>query len=158
MSVHIHDTISLSQEHTRNNILAQFFKFVCIFFPNMFIVHKNVKQHNKFTNPKSKYLSKIPYIWIVLEIFKHRNELEHVLKFQVDPPFTYSDSVNDITLQESEISPGTSVVVTGWGYTGVSQYIKYSVEQQLTFCQNFSYWPPHIIFLPLCKMTHLEPD
>jgi len=75
----------------------------------------------------------------VLEIFKPRNELEHILKFQVDPPFTYSDSVHDITLQESEISPGTSVVVTGWGYTGVSQYIKYSVEQQLTFCQNFSY-------------------
>jgi len=127
----------------------------------MFIVHKNVKQHNKFTNPKSKYLSKIPYIWIVLEIFKHRNELEHVLKFQVDPPFTYSDSVNYITLQESEISPGTRVVVTGWGYTAyndVSQYIKYCVEQQLIFCQNFSKWSTTYHKLPLRKMAHLEPD
>jgi len=34
----------------------------------------------------------------------------------------------------------TSVVVTGWGSTGVSQHILYYVEQKLTFSQNFSKW------------------
>jgi hypothetical protein len=74
----------------------------------------------------------------VLEIFKLRNEPKHNLKFQVDPPFTFSDTVQDIALEDSEMSTGTSVVVTGWADTWVSQYIKYCVEQQLTFCQNFS--------------------
>ena len=59
-----------------------------------------------------------------LEIFKPLNEPKHNLKFQVDPPFTYSNSVQNIILQDSEISPGTNVVVTGWGETWVSQYIK----------------------------------
>ena len=57
-------------------------------------------------------------------MFKLRNEPKHNLKFQVDPPFTYSDSVQNIILQDSEISAGTNVVVTGWGETWVSQYIK----------------------------------
>jgi len=56
----------------------------------------------------------------VLEIFKLRNEPKHNLKFQVDPPFTYSDSVQNIILEDSEISAGTNVVVTGWGETSVS--------------------------------------
>jgi len=75
-----------------------------------------------------------------LENFKLRNEPKHNLKFQVDPPFTYSDSVQNIALEDSEMCPGTSVVVTGWGSTWVSQYIKYCVEQQLIFYQNFSKW------------------
>ena len=73
-----------------------------------------------------------------LEIFKLRNEPKQNLKFQVDPPLTYSDSVQNIALQDSEMCPGTSVVVTGWGSTWVSQYIKYCVEQQQIFYQNFS--------------------
>jgi len=60
-----------------------------------------------------------------LEMFMFRNEPKRNLKFQVDPPFTYSDTVQNIALQNSEIHPGTSVVVTGWGATWVSQYIKY---------------------------------
>jgi len=59
-----------------------------------------------------------------LEIFKPVNKPKHNLKFQVDPPFTYSNSVQNIILQDSEISPGTNVVITGWGETWVSQYIK----------------------------------
>ena len=69
----------------------------------------------------------------MLEIFKLRNEPKRNLKFQIDPPFTYSGTVQNITLEGSEISPGTDVVVTGWGFTRVSQYIKCCVEQQLTF-------------------------
>ena len=56
-------------------------------------------------------------------MFMFRNEPKRNLKFQVDPPFTYSDTVQNIALQNSEIHPGTSVVVTGWGATWVSQYI-----------------------------------
>jgi len=70
----------------------------------------------------------------VLEIFKLRNEPKRNLKFQIDPPFTYSDRVQNIILQNSELSPRTNLFVTGWGSTWVSQYIKYCVEQQLTFC------------------------
>ena len=83
-------------------------------------------------------MSKIPYVQIVLENFNLRNEPKHYLIFQVDPPFTYSDRVQNIDLEDSEINPGTSVVVTGWGALWVSQYIKYCVEQQLTFCQYFN--------------------
>ena len=71
-------------------------------------------------------------------MFMLRKETKNNLKFQVDPPFTFSDSVQSIALQDSEMSVGTSVVVTGWGRTWVSQYIKFCVERQLTFCQNFS--------------------
>jgi hypothetical protein len=42
------------------------------------------------------------------------------LKFQVDTPFTFSDSVQSIALEDSKMSPGTSVVVSGWGSTDVS--------------------------------------
>ena len=70
---------------------------------------------------------------LCLEIFKLVNEPKNNLKFQVDPPFTYSDSVQNIILEETEISAGTNVVVTGWGETLVSQYINFCVEQQLTF-------------------------
>ena len=77
---------------------------------------------------------------LCLEICKLVNEPKHNLKFQIDPPFTYSDSVKNITLEDSEISTGTNVVVTGWGETSVSQYIKFCAEQQLTFCQNISKW------------------
>jgi len=73
-------------------------------------------------------------------MFKLRNEPKRNLKFQVDPPFTYSDSVQNIVLEGSEIPRETNVSVTGWGSTWVSQYIKYCVEQQLIFCQNFSKW------------------
>jgi len=76
----------------------------------------------------------------VLEKFKLRNEPKRSLKFQIEPPFRYSDSVQPIILGDFEISPGTNVFVTGWGSTWVSQYIKYSVEQQLRFYQNFSKW------------------
>jgi hypothetical protein len=76
----------------------------------------------------------------VLGIFKLRNEPKHNLKFQVDPPFTYSDTVQNIILEDFEIPAGSNLVVTGWGETSVSQYIKYCVEQQLIFCQNFSKW------------------
>ena len=72
----------------------------------------------------------------MLEIFKLRNEPKHNLKFQVDPPFTYSDSVQNIILQDSEISVGTNVVVTGWGFTSVSQYF--------IFC-NLMFFRPCII-------------
>jgi hypothetical protein len=67
-----------------------------------------------------------------------RNEHKHNLKFQFDPPLTYSFSVQSITLRDFEMSPWTGVTVTGWGATWVSQYIKYSVDQQLIFCQEFS--------------------
>jgi hypothetical protein len=60
----------------------------------------------------------------VSENFKLLNEPKRNLKFQVDPPFTYSDTVKNIILEDSEISAGTNVVVTGWGETLVSQYIK----------------------------------
>ena len=93
-----------------------------------------------------------------LEIFKLRNEPKHNLQFQVDPPFTYSDSVHNIDLQDSEMYPGTTVVVTGWGATWLSQYIKYCVEQQLVFYQIFSKSPPHIIKNQLRKLAHLGPD
>jgi hypothetical protein len=75
-----------------------------------------------------------------LEIFNLRNEPKHNLKFQVDPPFIFSDVVQNIALQDSEMQLGTSVVVTGWGENWVSQYIKYCVEQQLIFYQNFRKW------------------
>ena len=93
-----------------------------------------------------------------LEIFKLRNEPKHNLKFQVDPPFTYSNSVENIELQDSEMSPGTNVAVTGWGTTWVSQYIKHCVEQQLMFYQVFTKIPSHIIKLELRKLAKLEPD
>ena len=93
-----------------------------------------------------------------LEIFKLRNEQKHNLKFHVFPPFSYSNSVQNIELQDYEVNHGTNVVVTGWGITWVSQYIKNCVEQQQTFYQNFSQRPPHIIKHSLYKMTHLEPD
>jgi hypothetical protein len=48
-----------------------------------------------------------------LEIFKLRNERNHTFRFQVDPPITYSDSVQNIALQDSEVLDGNSVVVTG---------------------------------------------
>jgi len=94
----------------------------------------------------------------VLENFKLRNEPRHNLKFQVDPPFIYSNSVQNIELEDSEKSVGTTVVVTGWGDASVSLYIKYCAEQQLTFCQNFCKRSPHILKLPLRKMAHFEPD
>jgi hypothetical protein len=72
----------------------------------------------------------------VLEIFKLLNEPKHNLKFQVDPPFTYSDTVQNIILHDSEITAGTNVVVTGWGSTSVSQYIEFSVEQKQIFYQK----------------------
>ena len=93
-----------------------------------------------------------------LEIFKLRNEPKHNLKFQVDPPFNFTDSVQNITLEDSEKSVGTTVVVTGWGDTSVSQFIKYCVEQQQIFYQNSSQRPPHITKLPLRKMAYFEPD
>jgi hypothetical protein len=67
----------------------------------------------------------------VLEIFKLLNEPKYNLKFQVDPPFTYSNSVQNIALQDSEISTGTSVVVTGWGALSVSQYRATDILQEL---------------------------
>ena len=76
----------------------------------------------------------------MLEIFELRNEPKHNLKFQVDPPFTYSDSVQNIILVDSEISAETNVFDTEWGSTWASQYIICCVEQQLTFCQNISKW------------------
>jgi len=60
----------------------------------------------------------------VLEIFNLRNEPRHNLKFQVDPPFTFTDSVQNIALEDSEKTVGTTVVVTGWGNASVSLYIK----------------------------------
>jgi hypothetical protein len=66
-------------------------------------------------------------------MFKFRNEPKRKLKFQIDPPFTFSDSVQPITLGDFEVSSGTNVFVTGWGSTRVSQYLNYCVEQQLTF-------------------------
>ena len=47
------------------------------------------------------------------------------LKFQIDPPFKYSDTVHGVDLEDSEVPAGTSVGVTGWGAPRVSQYIKY---------------------------------
>ena len=43
------------------------------------------------------------------------------LKFQIDPPFKYSDTVHGVDLEDSEVPAGTSVGVTGWGATSVSQ-------------------------------------
>jgi len=37
--------------------------------------------------------------------------------FQVYPPFTFSDSVQPITLECDPVPAGTDAVVTGWGYT-----------------------------------------
>jgi len=73
-----------------------------------------------------------------LEIFKHRNEPKHNFTFQVDPPFIFTNRVNSITLEDSNVPARTSVFVTGWGTTSVSQYLQYYVEQQLIFCQNVS--------------------
>jgi activator of 2-hydroxyglutaryl-CoA dehydratase len=94
----------------------------------------------------------------VLEIFILLNELKHNLKFQVDPPFTYSNSVQNIPLEDSEISAGTNVVVTGWGAMSVSQYFKSFIEQQEIFARTSANGPKHIIILPLSKMAHLVPD
>jgi len=69
-------------------------------------------------------------------MFKLRNEPAHTFKFQVDPPITYSSCAQSIVLEDSEVSAGSSVDVTGWGRTIVSQYITFCVEQQLIFCQN----------------------
>jgi len=63
-------------------------------------------------------------------MFKPLNESKQNLKFQVYPPFIYSDSVQNITLEGSEVPDETSAVVTGWGSTRVRQHILYCVEQQ----------------------------
>jgi len=78
----------------------------------------------------------------VRKSFKLRNEASQNFKLQVNPPFTFSDSVRNIALEDSRIPAGTDVFVTGWGRTWVSQYsyIQYYEEHQLTFCQNANNW------------------
>jgi len=73
-------------------------------------------------------VSKITCFKLCVENFKLRNVPGHKFKFQVDPPFTYSGRVRNIALEESEVPAGTGLFVSGWGYTWVSQYIKYCVE------------------------------
>jgi len=85
-------------------------------------------------------VSKITYVEIVPRNFQALKETKQNLKFQVVPPFTFSGSVQSIDLQNSEIAYGSSVGVSGWGATWVSQYIKYCVEQQPEFRQNFGKW------------------
>jgi hypothetical protein len=102
------------------------------------MVHKNIKQHYKSYKSQVKIREQNTFCLIVPRKFSSFEINRNNLKFQVDPPFTFSDSVQSITLQDSEVSAGTNVVVSGWGATWVSQYIKYCVKQQLTFCQNFS--------------------
>ena len=60
-----------------------------------------------------------------LEMFKLRNEPRHNFIFQVNPPFLFNERVNSVTLQASAVPVGTSVFVTGWGTTSVSQYLQY---------------------------------
>ena len=99
----------------------------------------------------------MPCFKLCVENFELWNVPGHKFKFQVYPPFTYSGRVQNIALEQTEVRAGTGAFVTGWGATTVSQYIKYCVEQQLTFYQNFSQRPPHIIKLSLRKVAHLEP-
>jgi hypothetical protein len=43
--------------------------------------------------------------------------------FQVDPPFTFSDSVQPITLECDPELFGVTAVVTGWGATEVRHFV-----------------------------------
>jgi hypothetical protein len=79
----------------------------------------------KGKNIKIKYQSKYLIFKKYLKLFKIRNTLTHNFIFQVSPPFTYSNSVQNILLQDSAVSAGTDVVVTGWGLTAVRHHIKY---------------------------------
>ena len=55
-------------------------------------------------------------------MFKLRYETSRNFIFQVDPPFTYSDRVRNIILEDSEVPAETNLFVSGWGTLSVSQH------------------------------------
>jgi hypothetical protein len=62
---------------------------------------------------------------IVPKNLKLGTKQNHNFIFQVDPPFQYSATVQNIALADSPVPAGTNVGVTGWGYNWVIQYIQY---------------------------------
>jgi len=82
---------------------------------------------SKITNQLSKHRRKSQIYEHLFEYCRTGYSRRPNVIFQVLPAFTFSDSVQPITLECDPVPVGTDVVVTGWGGPSVRRCVNYSL-------------------------------